>query len=256
MVALMTTTKAVSDRLPGGFDVIELRRYTVKPEERASFGLAFETYFPEAFQQLGSLIFGHFDERGDPSRFTWIRGFHDVPARTAVNQAFYDGPLWREHSATMNDRLLDHTDVLLLAPVSAAWALPVLPAVDVLRETSAARGVAVLNIFPIHRAALDAATSTAEKRHGARRKGGGVRPAGLLASLDVANDFPRLPFRTDGPYLVAVTIVRDDAALADELLPIAGDLADALEAQGAVRARPELVVLEPRRRSRLRWTPS
>ena len=78
------------------FPVIELRRYTIKPGERKHFAQYFESYFPEAFQQLGSIIFGHFFERDNPSTFTWMRGFHDMDARATVNQAFYFGPLWKD----------------------------------------------------------------------------------------------------------------------------------------------------------------
>jgi len=75
------------------FPVIEFRRYTVKEEEREHFARYFESYFPEAFQQLGALIHGHFLEGENRSGFTWIRGFHDLEARATVNEAFYGGPL-------------------------------------------------------------------------------------------------------------------------------------------------------------------
>ena len=253
----MSTSRA---RLPKSFEVIELRRYTVKPEERASFGRAFETYFPEAFQQLGALIFGQFNERGDPSRFTWIRGYHDLPSRTAVCHAFYDGPLWREHAGTMNDRLVDHTDVLLLRPVAPAGELPVLPAVDAIAEGAVelggagARGVVAAHIFAVRPEAIGAAVAQAQRALAAQRDRPDIRPAGLLVSLDVPNDFPRLPVRSDGPFLVWLAIVPDDEALAAALGPRAGALAAALAETDALRAPPELVVLEPTPRSRLRWT--
>ncbi len=119
------------------FTVIELRRYTVKQSERQSFARYFETFFPEAFQQIGAIVYGQFLERDRPDTFTWIRGFHDLEARAALNAAFYDGPLWKEHSATMNDRLIDHTNVLLLQPLSPEREIPVLPAVDPVTEEGA-----------------------------------------------------------------------------------------------------------------------
>ena len=50
------------------YPVIELRRYTVKETERNSFARYFESYFPEAFQQLGAMIFGQFLETREPAR--------------------------------------------------------------------------------------------------------------------------------------------------------------------------------------------
>ncbi|PYX95166.1 MAG: hypothetical protein DMG63_19480 [Acidobacteria bacterium] len=78
------------------FPVIEFRRYTIKAGEREHFAQYFETYFPEAIQQAGAIAFGEFFERADPSRFTWIRGFHDVDGRAAANGALYNGPLSRK----------------------------------------------------------------------------------------------------------------------------------------------------------------
>jgi hypothetical protein len=37
------------------FPVIEFRRYTIKDEQRSHFTQHFDTYFPEAFQQLGTI---------------------------------------------------------------------------------------------------------------------------------------------------------------------------------------------------------
>jgi hypothetical protein len=44
------------------FQVIEFRRYIVKEGEREHFAEYFESYFPEAFQQLGAIAFGQFFE--------------------------------------------------------------------------------------------------------------------------------------------------------------------------------------------------
>src|SRR6266403_6390523 len=70
------------------FHVIEFRRYTIKEGEREHFAAYFESYFPEAFQQLGAIAFGEFFER-NRSSFTWFRGFHNLDARGTVNAAFY-----------------------------------------------------------------------------------------------------------------------------------------------------------------------
>jgi hypothetical protein len=79
------------------FQVIEFRRYIIKEGEREHFAEYFESYFPEALQQLGAIAFGQFFERKNPVRFTWIRGFKNTDARAIINAGFYYGPLWKEH---------------------------------------------------------------------------------------------------------------------------------------------------------------
>jgi len=237
------------------FQVVELRRYACKEgAPREEFARYFETYFPEAFEQLGSLVFGHFLERADRSGFVWIRGFHDMPARAAVNEAFYGGPLWKEHSTTLNDRLLDHTNVLLLRPLTPERGLVVLPAVDPVAEPSGARGVAVAQIFAVAAGSVDAFAGQAEETFAAYRARG-AREAGVLVTLDAPNNFPRLPFRTDGPYLVWLGILEDDEMLETGLKPVVERSFGSLSATALLRAAPELLVLDPTRRSRLRWLP-
>src|SRR5437868_14495470 len=118
----------------GNFPVIEFRRYTIKPGEREHFARYFESYFPEAIQQVGAIAFGQFFERTDPSRFTWIRGFPDINGRASANGALYNGPLWNEHKETMNGLMLDSDNVLLLHPLTPERGIPVLPAVDPVYE--------------------------------------------------------------------------------------------------------------------------
>jgi len=238
----------------GDFQVFELRRYAVKAEEREQFARYFESYFPEAFQQLGSLIHGHFLDRADPSGFVWIRGFHDIEARATVNQAFYGGPLWKEHAATMNDRLIDHTNVLLLRPLHPGRSVSVLPAVDPIAEHEGARGLVIAQLFAVRAGGVDAFAQSAEASFAGYRAAG-VREAGVLVTLDVPNNFPRLPFRTDGPYLVWLGIVGDEQVLESRWKPQAERSLQALSATGLLRAAPESIVLRPASRSRLRWLP-
>ena len=82
-----------SSSLLTDFQVIEFRRYTIRDGEREHFAQYFESYFPEAFQQLGAVAVGQFLERGNDSRFTWLRAFHNMDDRAKVNALFYYGPL-------------------------------------------------------------------------------------------------------------------------------------------------------------------
>jgi hypothetical protein len=80
-----------------------------------------------------------------------------------------------------------------------------------------------------------------------------VREAGVLVTLDVPNNFPQLPVRTDGPFLVWLGIVKDNKTLETEFMPLAERFAQSLSSTALLRNTPELVVLDPTRRSRLRW---
>jgi hypothetical protein len=237
---------------PGDFQVFEFRRYTVKPGEREHFAQYFESYFPEAFQQLGAIAAGSFFERQHPLGLTWLRGFHAIEARAVVNAAFYYGPVWKEHKKTLNDLMTDSDNVLLLQPLSPDRSVMVLPAVDSVVEPQGAQGVLVAQIFAVKKGEVEAFARQAESAFAAYRNAG-AREAGVLVTLDVANNFPQLPIRTDGPYLVWLGILKDNSMLDTQFNPALETSLPTLQATGLLRGTPELVVLDPTHRSRLRW---
>lgn len=236
------------------FPVVEFRRYQIIEGERENFARCFETFFPEAFQQIGAIAFGQFFERGNPTGFTWIRGFKNTDARGTGNAAFYYGPLWKEHASTMNDRLIDSDNVLLLRPLSPDRGIPVLPAVDPVSEADGAHGVVVAEIFPVKEGSVDAFAREMEATFAAYR-GAGIREAGVLVTLDGRNTFPQHPVRTDGPWLVWLGIAEDDRFLETRFAPLAERSLQSPPAEGLLRGKPEILVLDPTGRSRLRWLP-
>lgn len=236
------------------FQAIEFRRYTINEGGREHFAQYFESYFPEAFQQLGAIAAGSFFERKNQSGFTWIRGFHTIEARAVVNAAFYYGPLWKEHKKTLNDLIIDSDNVMLLRPLSPERGVPVLPAVDPVTEANGAQGIVVAQIFAVKANSVEAFAKEAETTF-ARYRATGAREAGVMVTLDVNNNFPQLPIRTDGPYLVWLGILKDNQMLENDFTPVAQRSLQSLSATGLLRGTPELVVLEPTHRSRLRWLP-
>jgi hypothetical protein len=268
MILLITvgaTTFAQTGQNPGNkavdsikhlkdFQVIEFRRYTVKDGERERFAEYFESYFPEAFQQMGAMAFGQFFERKNPVGFTWMRGFKNTDARAVINAGFYYGPLWREHAFTMNSLMVDSDNVLLLRPLNPERGVTVLPSVDPVTERKGAQGVVVAQIFAVKANSVDAFAQEAEAAFAGYRAAG-AREAGVLVTLDAPNNFPQLPVRTDGPYLVWLGIVKDNQALETQFTPLAERSSKSLSATGLLRGAPELVILDPTRRSRLRWLP-
>ena len=253
LTAAATAIAAEPNMQRDRFQVIELRRYTMKEGGRDRFIRYFESYFPEAFQQLGAMALGQFRERANPLAFTWLRGFRDIDARAVVNAAFYYGPLWKEHRTRMNDLLVDSDNVWLLRPLSPDRGVVVLPAVDVVKEADGVHGVAVAQIFAVREKSVEAFAKQAEAAF-ARYRAAGVREAGVLVTLEVTNNFPQLPVRTDGPYLVWLGIAKDDRTL-NALRAAVDESAPGLAASELLRGEPELIVLDPASRSRLRWLP-
>jgi len=234
------------------YQVVEFRRYVTADGELAHFVKYFDAYFPEAFEQLGAMVFGQFTERGRPNRFTWLRGFHDINARPIVNAAFYYGPLWKEHRIKVNAILPDSDNVMLLRPLHPEHGISVLPAVDPVTEERGAQGIVVAQIFAVKKGSEEDFAKQAEAAFDAYRIEG-VHPAGVLVSLDVPNNFPQLPIRTDGPFLVWLGVVRDEATLDRRLAPILASAERSLATGGLLRGAPERVVMDPTPRSRLRW---
>jgi len=246
-----TQSAAKSSSLLTDFQVIEFRRYTIRDGEREHFAQYFESYFPEAFQQLGAIAVGQFLERGNDSRFTWLRGFHNMDDRAKVNALFYYGPLWKEHAATLNSLMTDSDNVLLLRPLSHERSITVLPAVDPVKEENGAQGIAIAQIFAVKAGNVDAFAQQAESTF-ARYRDGDAREAGVLVTLDAPNNFPQLPVRTDGPYLVWLGIVENESSL-KSFTDLLESTQQSLNTTGLLRSAPEIVVLNPTRRSRLRW---
>jgi len=246
-----TANVVKSSSLLTDFQVVEFRRYTIRDGEREHFAQYFESFFPEAFQQLGAIAVGQFLERGNNSRFTWLRAFHNMDDRAKVNALFYYGPLWKEHAATLNSLMTDSDNVLLLRPLSRERGITVLPAVDPVKEEKGAQGIAIAQIFALKAGNVDTFAQQAESTF-ARYRDAGVREAAVLVTLDAPNNFPQLPVRTDGPYLVWLGIVENESSL-KSFTRLLESAEQSLNTTGLLRAASEIVVLDPTKRSRLRW---
>ena len=236
------------------YRVVEFRRYTIKPGQRDNFALYFDTLFPEAFQQLGALAIGQFLERDHSNGFTWLRGFKTIEDRAIINSAFYYGPVWKEHKATLNGILDDSDDVLLLRPLDDAG-IAVLPAVDAVSERSSAdRGRVIAQIFRVTQGRVAELANRAARAFAGYRALG-VSEACVLVTLDVPNNFPALPIRTDGPYLVWIGLIPNDVTLESRVEASMGRAGRELMNTGLLNGTPETVVMSPTQRSRLRWRP-
>jgi hypothetical protein len=241
------------DGLPYSRDyhVLEFRRYTIKPGQRDNFARYFDTLFPEAFQQLGALAIGQFLERDHVDGFTWIRGFKTIEDRAIVNSAFYFGPVWKEHKSTLNGILDDSDNVLLLTTLDDRG-VAVLPAVDAVRDAPGERGRVLAQIFRVSAGGTAEFTARAAASF-SKYRAAGAREAAVLVSLDVPNNFPALPIRTDGPYLVWLGVIPNDAVLESKVESLMIQSGRELMTTGLLQSGPETVIMTPTGRSRLRW---
>lgn len=233
------------------YDVIELRRYRCKAGARAQFSRGVDSGFADALEQLGAISFGHFVERAQADSVTWLRGYRNLAARQAVNQALGDDAVWSAHQAQLDALTIDSADVLLLRPLHADSAPPALAAVDPLMEPHGAQGIGVAHIVklaPHARARASAATEACFAGYHGR----GVTELGVLATLAAPDHVARQPIRSDGHYLVWLGMLRDEAALAG-LRAQCVAAGESLASAGLLDGAAELLVLDPGARSRLRW---
>ncbi|WP_394778205.1 NIPSNAP family protein [Undibacterium sp.] len=252
----MQTTQAfpAAPNISTEFQVIEFRRYTIKSGGREQFALYFESFFPEAFQQLGAIAFGQFFERGHPQGFTWLRGFPSMEARAIANSAFYYGQVWKEHKATLNNLIEDSDNVYLMRPLSRERGLAVLPALDPVLEPQGAGGILVAQLFAVKADQADHFSRQAEAAFASYRTAG-LKEAGVLVTLDAPNNFPQLPVRSDGPYLLWLGMAQDQQML-NGVQHLLEQSARKLAETGMLVQTPELIIMDPSRRSRLRWPDS
>ncbi|MFB9238576.1 NIPSNAP family protein [Plantactinospora siamensis] len=187
--------------MSGGYAVVELRRYALRPGARETLIDLFDREFVESQEAVGAAVLGQFRDRDEPDRFVWLRGFADLAARHRALTDFYGGPVWRRHRDAANATMLDSDDVLLLrpAPGGPAWPDPgPRPPVGAPAPDSA---LVVTVLRPAGRRPFGALAGPV--RRAAAAAGG--RMLAELETEEAENTYPALPVRTDGPVLVLIT---------------------------------------------------
>ena len=204
--------------------VVELRRYTLHPGARETLIDLFERELVEPQAAVGMHVLAQFRDPDEPDHFVWLRGFPDLAARAPALRAFYGGPVWARHRDAANATMIDSDDVVLLrhAGIAVDPARTGAPVIVTTYPVAAGGEAAVL-------LALEADVLPA-----IRAAGQAVR--GVLRSEPGPNDFPALPVREDGPYVVTVAVGDGPAppSIASSLL----------------RADPHVARLMPTERSR------
>ena len=98
--------------------IVELRRYALRPGGRDTLIELFDREFVETQEAVGMQILGQFRDLDDPDSFVWLRGFSDMETRKSGLETFYTSPVWKTHRAAANATMLDVDNVLLLRPLS------------------------------------------------------------------------------------------------------------------------------------------
>ncbi|SEF33829.1 Quinol monooxygenase YgiN [Amycolatopsis pretoriensis] len=147
--------------------VLELRRYTLRPGRRDELISLFEREFVAPQEAVGAHLFGLFRTPSSPDEFVWLRGFSSLAARVDALTAFYTGPVWRRFREEANATMVDSDNVLLLRPVVRGLASPPPGSGVYLSFGEAPAAFAVFETEP------------------------------------GPNNFPQLPVRTDGPFMVS-----------------------------------------------------
>ena len=197
------------------FEVIELRRYLVKPDKRDEFVALFDREFTEAQEACGMVPVGHFRDRDDPRGFVWFRGFAHAEQRARALTAFYrESRAWQDHRAAANGALLDNDDVLLLrdARPGSGFDLTRFARPAATQTPAPVPNSVAVAVLMLARAADDAFVAAFEAEV-LPRLARHARQTSYFVTDARTNDFPALPVR-EGEFAFVVTgVCANDAAL-------------------------------------------
>lgn len=228
-------------------EVLELRQYTLHPGRRDDLIELFDREFVESQEALGIRLYGQFRDLDDDDRFVWIRGFADMRSRASALEAFYGGPVWREHRDKANATMIDSDDVLLLRP-SGPFVVGDRPSVE---PTS----LVTITIYHLPPSTGDAFAEFFTSAVAPVLASAGAPPLACLRTESAANNFPALPVRSDANVFAWIASFVDEKQHLDHVHQLGAsiqwtrELLPALVKQAA--RPPEQLHLRPTSRSRL-----
>jgi len=185
-----------------GCSVVELRQYTLHPNQRDVLIELFDREFVETQEAVGMRVIGQFRDLDDPDRFVWLRGFGDMAARQRGLAAFYGGPVWAAHRDAANSTMVDSDNVLLLRP---AWPGAGIDSPQGLRPPPGAQAIPAgrveVTVFHLKQPA------TAELLTLCRDRTVRTTMLGWYITEPSSNTFPRLPVREGENVLVGFELL-------------------------------------------------
>ncbi|MDB5041145.1 MAG: family containing protein [Candidatus Eremiobacteraeota bacterium] len=199
----------LDDMLYSAYDVVELRRYAMRPGCRDTLIALFERAFIDSQEAAGMVPVGHYRDLDDPESYVWFRGFPRRERRHDALHEFYTSPTWLEHRGDANATLLDSDNVLLLRNARSGSGFDLDGLTRPNGTESIAESFVVVFLFmldgPPGAALLDAfehAVIAVVRSHASR--------VAAFVTDEHPNDYPRLPVR-EGEWAAVVTGVAADA---------------------------------------------
>ncbi len=234
--------------------IIELRQYTLHPGSRDVLIDLFEAQFVESQEAVGMKIVGTFRDLARPDRFVWIRAFKDMQSRAEALNSFYSGPVWKAHGRAAAATMMDSTNVLLLRPTRPQSALALNCTRPPNSATSEPRALFVAHIYTFERPVDSAFIELFERAAVPELKAAGIPVLATYVTESAPNSYPQLPVRTDRVF-VWFTRFADRTDYDSRMAALRSSarwnrVAERL--QNKVKSAPEVLLLQPTRRSLLR----
>lgn len=180
------------------YPVMELRQYDLRPGQRDVLIELFDREFVESQEALGMAIVGQFRDLDHPDRFVWLRGFSGVDSRAEALRKFYNGSVWKAHSAAANATMLDVGNVLLLRPATPRSGFPQPSAgrPPASQAAAALGSLVVATLYYRDRPFDEDFSAFFEDVMRPLLAGSGAAPLAWFSTEYADNDFPALPVRT------------------------------------------------------------
>lgn len=205
--------------------VVELRQYTLHPDQRDTLIALFDRQFVETQEAAGIRLIAQFRDLDRPDVFTWLRGFADMPSRAAALAAFYDGPVWATHRDAANATMISSDNVRLLRPArpGSGFVLD-----DAKRPPSNATAIPpflfVATIYSLAPPAAGGFPEFFERSMTPELVTSGAHPIAMLETEPSVNTFSRLPVREGEHAFVWFARFADAAAYDRHLMTLAASL--------------------------------
>ncbi len=237
--------------------VVELRRYTLHAGARETLIDLFDRELVETQEAVGLRVLAQFRDLDHADCFVWLRGFRDMRARADGLEAFYGGPVWRQHRDAANATMIDSDDVLLLRPARPGSGLALeaheRPAPGAPEPAS---GLIVVTVYHLAPSAAAGFPSLFEQELEPVLRAAGIDVLACYRTEHSPNTFPALPVREGEEVFVWISRFDDVDAHARwlaglERSPAWRDHAGPTLAERLER-RPEVFRLTPTARSLLR----
>lgn len=227
--------------------VLELRQYTLKPNQRDVLIDLFDGKFVAGQENAGMTIVGQFRDLDAPDRFVWLRGFAGMPQRKLALETFYGGPVWQGNRNTANGTMIDSDNVLLLRPATTTSGFDL----QGLARDRRSAGLVVAYLHYLQRPVDASVTQDLERRLRSALRSSGAQLQAVLVSEHAENTFTALPVRLGEEVLAWVAGFADQAAYDAQRVALE-DIAKALAPYES--APPERLHLSPTSQSLLRGT--